>query len=115
MASSAEAAEYAQTVLWDYCGHGFHACYSGHPSTQEAGMSLCATCLILTRDTPRAPGHVALRIVETQRRRIPRSVTVTISTFRCSDCGAIWRYREAKDDGQQGWSLLTTESASEGR
>lgn len=78
-------------------------------------MSLCANCLLLTRDTSGVPGHVALRIVDTQRRRIPRSVTVTISTFRCSDCGAIWRYREAKDDGQQGWSLLAPESASKGR
>lgn len=75
-------------------------------------MSLCANCLSLTRDTAGAPGHVALRIVDTQRHRIPRSVTVTLSSFRCADCGAIWRYREAKDDGQQGWSLLETESAS---
>jgi len=27
---------------------------------------------------------------------------------------AIWRYREAKDDGQQGWSLVVTASANEG-
>jgi len=78
-------------------------------------MSLCANCLSLTRDTSGTPGHLALRIVDTQRRRIPGSVTVTISTFRCSDCGAIWRYREAKDGGQQGWSILATEAANEGR
>lgn len=77
-------------------------------------MSLCANCLTLTRDTSGAPGHAALRIVDTQRRKIPRSVTVTISTFRCTDCGAVWRYREAKDDGQQGWSLLEPVPASEG-
>lgn len=106
---------YAQQFFEGTAGVVVHACYSEHPSTQEAGMSLCANCLTLTRDTSGVPGHVALRIVDTQRRKIPRSVTATISTFRCSDCGAIWRYRDAKDDDQQGWSLLATQSASEGR
>jgi len=78
---------------------------------REAGMSLCANCLTLTRGTSGAPGHLALRIVDTQRRRTPQSVTVTLSTFRCSDCGAMWHYREAKNEGPQGWSLLPTESA----
>lgn len=78
-------------------------------------MPLCDNCLALTRDTPGTPGHLALRIVDTQRRRIPQSVTVTISTFRCSDCGTMWRYREAKDDGPQGWSTLPTESIDAGR
>ncbi len=77
-------------------------------------MSLCANCLALTPDTPGVAGHLALRIVDTQRRKIPRSVTVTLSTFRCSDCGALWRYREAKDEGPQGWALVATEVASEG-
>ena len=78
-------------------------------------MSLCVNCLALMRDTSQAPSHLALRIVDTQRRKTPRSVSVTISTFRCSDCGAMWRYREAKDDGPQGWSLMQTDSASENR
>jgi len=78
-------------------------------------MSLCVNCLTLMRDTSHAPSHLALRIVDTQRRRIPQSVSVTISTFRCSDCGTMWRYREAKDDGPQGWSLMETDSAHEGR
>lgn len=74
-------------------------------------MSHCANCLTLTRDTAGAPGHIALHIVDTQRRRTPRSVTVTISTFRCSVCASMWRYREAKDDGQQGWSFLPPAAA----
>lgn len=77
-------------------------------------MSLCANCLTLTRDTSGGPGHLALRIVDTQRRRIPGTVTVTMSTFRCSDCGAIWSFREAKDNGQQGWSLVATDGADKG-
>ena len=73
-------------------------------------MLLCTNCLAVARDTSGAPGHPGLRIIDTRRSRIPRSVTVTISTFRCAECGAIWRYREAKDNGAQGWALVPDEA-----
>lgn len=96
----------ARTVLAGIPGS---ACYSRLPSGQEAGMQLCENCLSVTRDTSGAPGHPGLRIVDTRRSRIPGSVTVTISTFRCQECGAIWRYREAKDNGPKGWALVPDE------
>lgn len=77
-------------------------------------MLLCATCLAVLRDASGAPGHLSLRIIDTRRSKIPRSVTVTISTFRCSDCGAIWRYREAKDSGPQGWALVPSDETNDG-
>ncbi|TPQ43102.1 hypothetical protein C2U69_04005 [Cupriavidus pinatubonensis] len=67
-----------------------------------------------SRDASGAPGHLALRIIDTRRSKIPRSVTVTISTFRRSGRGEIWRCREAKNSGPQGWSLVMSEEASDG-
>ena len=77
-------------------------------------MLLCANCLAVARDASNAPGHLGLHIIDTRRSKIPRSATVTISTFRCSDCDAIWRYREAKDSGPQGWSRVLGEETGEG-
>jgi len=77
-------------------------------------MLLCANCLAVARDASNAPGHLALHIIDTRRSKLPRSATVTISTFRCSDCGATWRYREAKDNGPQGWSQVLSEETGEG-
>lgn len=87
------------------------ACYSGIPPAQEIGMLLCANCLAVARDASKASGHLALHIIDTRRSKLPRAATVTISTFRCSDCGVIWRYREAKDSGPQGWSQVLSEEA----
>ncbi|TPQ35384.1 hypothetical protein C2U69_21085 [Cupriavidus pinatubonensis] len=74
-------------------------------------MLLCANCLAVARDASKASGHLALHIIDTRRSKLPRAATVTISTFRCSDCGVIWRYREAKDSGPQGWSQVLSEEA----
>jgi hypothetical protein len=77
-------------------------------------MFLCANCLAVASDASGASGHLGLRIIDTRRSKMPRSVTVTISTFRCSDCSAIWCYREAKDSGPQGWSLVPGEKTGDG-
>ena len=47
-------------------------------------MARCENCLAVIPDTAGTLGHPALRIIDTQRRKIPRAATVTVSTFRNS-------------------------------
>lgn len=77
-------------------------------------MLLCANCLAVARDASNAPGHLALHIIDTRRSKLPRAATVTTSLFRCSHCSTIWRYREAKDNGPQGWSQVVSEEPGQG-
>lgn len=88
-------------------------CYSGCSPDIETGMPLCDNCLSIQRDTLGAPGHPALRITDTQRRKLPGSFSETVSMFHCAQCGAVWRYREAKGGDDQGWALLQEGAASE--
>lgn len=101
-----------QARCFDACRYG-DACYSGLPSPHESRIARFENCLAVIPDTAGTPGHPALRIIDTQRRKIPRAATVTVSTFRCTDCGTVWRYRDAKDDGPQGWAIVPGNAAPE--
>ncbi len=68
-------------------------------------MSICERCMSIAPGIAGAPGHPALRIIDTQRQKIPGSPSVTVRIFRCLTCGTVWRYREAKRD-EVGWRLL---------
>ncbi|MBB2917766.1 MULTISPECIES: hypothetical protein [Cupriavidus] len=68
-------------------------------------MTLCTACQAIERHVRGAPGHAALRITDTRRIKPPRSAAVTISSFVCQDCGALWTYRDQKSGPEQGWDL----------
>ncbi|MGO4307391.1 hypothetical protein [Cupriavidus sp. RAF12] len=71
-------------------------------------MTYCDECRAIRQGEIGAPGHVGLRITDTQRRKLSKARAVTISTFVCGTCGATWVYRDRPDGNLQGWTDLQT-------
>lgn len=74
-------------------------------------MTLCEQCRAIETGKRGAPGHAALRITGTERRKPPGAPAVTVSTFVCAACGAAWVHYDDKHDEGRGWSLAEGQAA----
>lgn len=68
-------------------------------------MTLCEYCRAIEPCKRGTPGHAYLRITGTERRKLPGMAAVTVSTFVCGQCQAVWTHYDDKHADDRGWTL----------
>ncbi len=75
------------------------------PSTEAAKRELCDGCAGIQRNWRKAPGHPEL-VQGENRQEKRRQGLVSVTKYRCDNCGTRWEYENDKTNQKAGWSVV---------
>ncbi len=74
------------------------------PPTEPAKRELCDGCAGIQRNWRKAPGHPEL-VQGENRQEKRRQGLVSVTKYKCDNCGTRWEYENDKTNQKAGWSV----------
>ncbi len=75
------------------------------PPAEAAKRELCDGCAGIQRNWRKAPGHPEL-VQGENRQEKRRQGLVSVTKYKCDNCGTRWEYENDKTNQKAGWSVV---------
>ena len=75
------------------------------PPAEAPKRELCDGCAGIQRNWRKAPGHPEL-VQGENRQEKRRQGLVSVTKYKCDNCGTRWEYENDKTNQKAGWSVV---------